>query len=278
MRVIPPELAPVYGTTYVAVHPLLTCFRHFRGNTFAELGAELKRWPRCGQAVGLSMTVSEGREGFLPHNYEHRVAAGEFDDRIEQLAAVLASHGRPVFARIGFENNGRWNGYKPAAYVAAFRRVADILRRRAANVATVWHQVTSPPGEPGWRDWYPGDDVIDWFGLSLFLPSQWRADHPQIGDLLAAASAASKPVMICESSPMRHPLSDVERTWNEWFVPYFEFIRSTKQVKAFTYLNMDFLQFPEWTEWGDCRLHTSPEILRRYIQELRRPCYIHAEP
>ena len=77
------------------------------------------------------------------------------------------------------------------------------------------------------------------------------------------------------SSPMRAPLAAGRATSDQWFEPYFRFVRETALVKPFCYISMKFPTFPEWSEWGDCRLHTNRRIIELYIEELRRECYLH---
>jgi hypothetical protein len=53
------------------------------------------------------------------------------------------------------------------AYRRAFRLVHAVINRHASNVALVW-----APGAVPTRNldsYYPGDDVVDWVGISLYL-------------------------------------------------------------------------------------------------------------
>ncbi len=96
---------------------------------FAKLKEELGKYPQTFliPQIGLSMTGSRKHE----EHYEHKVAAGELDAQIDQFCAGLKDLGRPAFIRIGYEFNGHWNGYKPATYKAAFRRVTEKIRKCA---------------------------------------------------------------------------------------------------------------------------------------------------
>lgn len=54
----------------------------------------------------------------------------------------------------------------------------------------------------------------------------------------------------------RHLLDD-PTTWDAWFVPYFDLIRS-EGIGAFCYSNRDYTQVPAWADWGDLRIERSP--------------------
>lgn len=107
--------------------------------------------------------------------------------------------GAPVMVRFAHEMNGSWYPWaqKPGEYVRAFREVAGAVRAAPASV-TVWSpndgggypfsggSYEAQPGTPEFAEldtnsdgvlneaddmyspYYPGDDVVDWVGLSLY--------------------------------------------------------------------------------------------------------------
>ncbi|MEV7429900.1 glycosyl hydrolase [Nocardioides sp. NPDC092400] len=128
----------------------------------------------------------------------------------EDLARTLDGHNRagtPVLLRFAHEMNGSWYawGQQPAAYVAAFRRVAEAVHRGAPGTAMVWapnygggypfaggaHQAA--PGSPDARvldtdgdgsvtrrddpyaPYWPGRQHVDWVGMSIY---HWGASYP----------------------------------------------------------------------------------------------------
>lgn len=66
--------------------------------------------------------------------------------------------------RIGYEFNG--NNYPTGAYKAAYQAVVQAWRadeRVSGRVAGIWDFVCSDA--ENYMDWYPGDDVVDWWGI-----------------------------------------------------------------------------------------------------------------
>ncbi|WP_258058711.1 glycoside hydrolase family 26 protein [Arthrobacter sp. B1805] len=132
------------------------------------------------------------------------------DERADELAAMLAhfnTNGVPVIVRFAHEMNGSWYpwGQQADEYVAAFRRVADAVHRAAPGSAMMWApnyaggypfsggSYESLPGTSGFPEldtdadgtltpfddpyapYYPGDDAVDWVGMSLY---HWGSTYP----------------------------------------------------------------------------------------------------
>lgn len=215
--------------------------------------------------IGLSMT----RDGTPEDHYEHDVAEGLHDAHLLALFDLLVEWGRPFFLRIGYECNGPWNGYPPQSYRRAFRHVTRLLREHGAPGATVW--CVEPHEIERVGEWYPGDDVVDWWSVDWFDPHHMDVSHA----FLADARAHGKPVMIGESSPRHLGTRDPLERWDRWYRPYFETIRTSPGIKAFCYIERDWTRFPYWADWGDSRLDASPELTARWREEMRCPLYLH---
>jgi hypothetical protein len=131
------------------------------------------------------------------------------DDAIAELAQALRDYterGVPVLVRFAHEMNGSWYawGQQPDAYVDAFRRVAEAVHD-IPGAAMIWApnygagypfiggRYEATPDTPEFaaldtdadgalteRDdpyapYYPGDDAVDWVGMSLY---HWGNAHP----------------------------------------------------------------------------------------------------
>lgn len=245
-------------------------FMDYAGLNSPKLGSQLREiLQKCRQfnwfvipQIGLSMTT----DGTPEKHYEQHVAAGEYDALIDTLVQVLASYDRPVFLRIGYEFNGSWNGYQPNTYKQAFRRIYERLAAaRVRNVATVW--CYGPDSEQdAYTAFYPGDDVVDWWGIDLFKPASFT--YASTGQFLADARTHRKPVMIGESTPKFVGVSKGEASWNEWFRPYFDLIAVNPHVKAFCYINWNWARFEYWKDWGDARIGQNNYVRDAYRREM----------
>ena len=136
--------------------PLALCY------DYSPYGASFPReWARRQAQAGRAIQIAwEPRD----------IHAVRDDEYLNQWARDAADcGGANVFLRFGGEMNGNWTswGRDPAAYRRAFRLVHTVINRYASNVALVW----APGAVPTYNLdlYYPGDDVVDWVGISLYL-------------------------------------------------------------------------------------------------------------
>jgi len=215
--------------------------------------------------------VSIAMEG----NNEDRVADGSQDQLISEFVAFVRDHQEhPFLIRIGYEFDGKWNGYDPENFKKAFRRIVDALRAaKLTNFATV---LASSGGEqPGTFEKYdPGLDYYDWVGFSWFGATNAGKTA------LAYARKVGKPVFIAESTAFRHYLNkeDPKKVWKEFFERYFRFIEDNKDVvRAVSYINCDWDAQDMWDNWGQTRIETSPVIKRLWQEKMTDPTFINAK-
>jgi hypothetical protein len=218
---------------------------------------------------------------WMADNHEEHAAAGDYDAVIDELGRWIKAQDRPVFLRIGYEFDGPWNHYEPEAYVAAYRRIVDRLAALGVtNCATVWQSATFGSTYAGhdWLDWYPGDEVVDWFGLSYFNPPV-----SALTDWLDLARAHGKPVMIAEATPQGHVTvtEDGAKLWEDWYAGFFTFIYDNSDlIKAVAYINVEWDAQPMWQGqgWGDSRVQANPVILERWLTEIQTDRWLSASP
>ncbi len=262
-------------------------------------------------AIGLSITENEHPGGLS------RLADGKHDDEIRQLGRFIRKTGRITYLRIGYEFDGAWNqGYQHRElYVAAYRRIVDTLRAdRVPGVRFVWQGSAAAVdevidgGHENILDWYPGDDYVDWVGLSWFMnPDETRsvpgyrgATPRELSDeLVQLARERGKPVMIAEAAPQAYDLNQrttahhspiwdgpsgsqqrslsSDAIWDTWFQPMFDYMDDNADViRALAYINCHWDSQPKWGPpyasgfWGDTRLETNPDIAGRFNAAIQR--------
>jgi len=97
------------------------------------------------------------------------IASVEENDYLTRWAQDAGKSGAAVFLRFAGEMNGAWTlwGRNPTLYRRKFRLVHDVMARYAPNVAMVWAPNAVPIDKLD--AYYPGDDAVDWVGISLYL-------------------------------------------------------------------------------------------------------------
>lgn len=178
------------------------------------------------------------------------VVSGQLDGYIRAYAQAITAYGRPIFLTpIGAEMNGGYTyNTSPLVnpslthheYVEAWRRVVRIFREEGAtNAAWVWVPQVSPPNpadwghDPRWRDFYPGDDSVDWCGGVWFDngPVNWIDSYYQF------AVDHQKPY--CHQSwGVRHGNFTPAQSL-KWLEEMFDYFEAHVQVKMVLYFNVN---------------------------------------
>src|SRR5262245_32506862 len=117
-------------------------------------------------------------------------ANGAYDANLDQLINTLKSWNRPVLLRWGYEVEGTWNGHPASEFKAGWIKVWNRIRALNAqdNIAMVWQTATYCPdgiSVSQTLNWYPGDQYVDWMGLSYFAPQD--CSWVEINDMIALA-------------------------------------------------------------------------------------------
>lgn len=207
---------------------------------------------------------------------------GDYDKVIKKYGAWAKSTNRPIYLRIGYEFDGPHNELEPKEYVKAYRHIVDLLRKKEVNnIAFVWHSYASKP----FKDyklsaWYPGDNYVDWIGISVFGHAYGSANFGSYCDtVLNFAKAHKKPIMIAESNPIKGIDKENTKVWDQWFVNFFTFIYN-KNIKAVSFINEDWqrLSIQGISDWKDGRLYNNEKISKAWFQETNKDHYLKQSP
>ncbi len=123
---------------------------------------------------------------------------------ISSFADILAKYPNvPIYFRFGGEVN-EWE-VKPGTedYKQAFRTVATIMRQKAPNVAMVFGLNFVSSWGTEFTDYYPGDEYVDWVGVSLYLRKYFHGApntdfRKKIDEILFYGGDSADPVLIME--------------------------------------------------------------------------------
>jgi hypothetical protein len=165
-----------------------------------------------------------------------KINAGCFDEQLRAWGLAAKNFGTPLIVEWGtevngcwFHWNGKWHGGEKGAslFRNAFRRIVRIIRDKAGarNITWVFHATSAgdPDASAAGNEWnricryYPGDDFIDWVGLSVYGADAPLKDAPcvsfetRMNKALAELGELKgrKPLFILEfGAPGNHPGCD----------------------------------------------------------------------
>ncbi len=205
------------------------------------------------------------------------IAAGRFDAKIDNLAAKLGKLENDFYLRIGYEFDGPHNRYSPGVFVKAYQKIAQRMREEN-NIILVWHSYAMNPThqERDILEWYPGDEYVDWIGLSYFqVTDEGYHSSTNRARVIDIAERKGKPVMIGEASAIRYTARQKtlngDAYWNYWYKPFFDFIESNKQIRAVSIINVNWDSQKQHVVlgWGDSRLNSDEVVLRKWREKLQ---------
>lgn len=200
--------------------------------------------------IGLNLKVKEKGQQCV------EITIGHLDKEILFLINILKNLKKPVFLRIGYEFNNPTNNYHSKEFIGAWKHIVDLFRKENCdNVAFVWCACTGFDSESESIErimkYYPGDEYVDWFGNDLFGVKHFKDNQDAVTEAFAKESDRhNKPLMIGESSAAKVGVLNGEKSWKEWFEPFFEWLHKHPVTKAFCYINWDWGEDWKTPEWG----------------------------
>ena len=142
-----------------------------------------------------------------PNVLREGIENGIYDATMQNVCSALGQLDIPMTIRWAQEMedpSGQfiWSNWEPEDYISAFRRMNEICRSNAPSARYMW----SPLGYENLADYYPGDDVVDVVGLSVFSFEPWeeailersQSFEDIFSPRYARAVTLGKPIMIAE--------------------------------------------------------------------------------
>ncbi|CAM5414172.1 glycoside hydrolase family 26 protein [Leifsonia shinshuensis] len=225
-----------------------------------------------------------------------KIIGGDFDAYLHQYAKDIVAGGLPLAIRLDHEMNAIWypwsetdgagksiNGNNPGDYVKMWRHVHDIFQQEGANDLVVWvwapNIVNNLPAThkvPGYlENLYPGDQYVDWVGLSGYLRPPFKADNdfsfdytfkPSLDKLRALTS---KPIILAEVGA-----SETEGHKPAWITSLFAGLAKPQNadIIGFSWFNLAVTSYVEGVRaTNDWRIDSRADSLSAFIAGLTRP-------
>ncbi len=204
------------------------------------------------------------------------IANGTWDEYFKQSALAIKQFGGPVFISINHEMNGNWYPYSQAApgsrttaadYVAAWRRIVDVFNKNGAtNVAWVWAPNVPDVGGISYQSYYPGDNYVDWIGVSLY-----SGNDPRALDGIYNEYSAKKPFFITEWAT-----APVQNGYNARFPGEVAWVNNFFQTLNQNYPRVKAISWFNWNKpgEGDFRLQRVPAQARAYADDVAATRYL----
>ena len=230
-----------------------------------------------------------------------KIVRGKFDKQLRRYARDAAAFNAPLIMEFGTEVNGDWfpwsgacngggkkTGYGspnladgPERFRDAYRRLIDIFREEGArNVTWVMHYNGGGAPAAAWNNpaaYYPGDDYIDWLGLSAYgaqSPAVMRSWNPQFREVMdvayrnVAAVSRTKPIALLEFGVIEN------KGKPQWIRNAFRDISSGryKRLKAVAWWHSDWRNADG--SWSRMKIDSSPASAKAYRESVANSVFV----
>ncbi len=221
---------------------------------------------------------------------------GRYDEALTRWALDAKKANVPLMLEFGPEVNGNWFAWNgiwngggtshiygdptypdgPEVYRDAYRHIIELFSKLGVrNVTWVFHIDSAPAPRVWWNHsfyYYPGDEYIDWIGVSVFgaqLPThRWSRFSQKLNQIWNEIEEVSsdKPIVISEFAAIEDRIDPLRKS--QWIEEALISLRENpkfRRVKAVSYWNS-----PGWlpNRAADFQLNSSPPSLESVRREL----------
>jgi beta-mannanase len=135
------------------------------------------------------------------------IQSGQYDLQISTICSEFSYSQSPVFIRFAHEMEkvtGRypWAVNDSESYISAYKHFVDLCKIKYANGFYVW----SPAGDKNLASYYPGDEFVDYVGVSVYSLPEFDVEYygnkrsfsENFGEKYERVKNYQKPVIIAE--------------------------------------------------------------------------------
>jgi len=217
------------------------------------------------------------------------IISGMFDEDLRAWARAARDCGVPLLVEFGTEVNGEWfpwngkyngagitNGYGdlsypdgPERFRDAYRHIIQLFRgEEAKNITWFFHVNCSSFPNETWNEmsyYYPGDDYIDWLGVSVYGPQTPDSDYESFTAIMdetypkLTALSSNKPIGLLE-------FAVCEGNWSKaaWIQDAFNSLIEGRypRLKAISWWNEKWQN--DDNSWSDLTVNSSTQSLDAY--------------
>jgi endoglucanase len=208
-----------------------------------------------------------------------------FNDAIIQADALAVKAQAPQIVLIRFAHemdlvsNYPWSREDYGSYIAAYMHYHDIfVALGATNVKWVW----SPAGNLNAHLYYPGDEYVDYVGVTVLGNEAWDMKHGSkegrsfaslFGDRYAVVSRYNKPIIVAELGVAG--VSTRENTYEykkNWLRSAFDSFSNYPLLVGVIYFNA--INAPNTSDWGQPDWCINYDQLLQLIGQVALSAYI----
>ncbi len=219
------------------------------------------------------------------------ISEGRFDAQLKQWARDAKAVNYALMVEFGTEVNGDWfpwngkyNGGDPVGprrFRDAYRHIIDVFRGEGvSNVTWVFHVDAQASPQAAWnsmRNYYPGDDYIDWLGISAYGAQTRDEDWQSFTQVMdsgyaeLAVLAPSKPIALLEFAVTDGYPGHAKASWIRDALAA---IRSNRypRLKAISYWHENYAN--EGGVPSLLRIDTSPAVIEAYREAVADPFFV----
>jgi hypothetical protein len=244
------------------------------------------------------------RSGFISPDTVYslqKIINGQFDVELSKWAVSARKTAIPLMVEFAGEPNGdwfSWSGFQngggittgygdsavadgPERYRDAYRHIINIFRAQGAdNITWVFHLNAGSNPIASWNTmaaYYPGDDYIDWIGVSAYgaqtLTDSWELLTDVLDQSYTELSqvSASKPLAILEYGVIDDGIPGHKAAWIKEGLDSLKAERYPR-IKGISYWHSKFKNADE--TYSNMRLDSSPDVLQAYKNEVADPFFV----